>query len=85
MSNMLETLIVAYGTVTFIVGVIIGCALTVYSLKELLEKRNVFGKITIFIIIIVFSPGIIPVYIFIRLVEFLVYLVIKINQLGLKK
>ena len=85
MINMLEPLIVAYGTGAFIVGVFIGCFLTEYSLKELLKKRNVFGKITLFIILIVFSPGIIPVYIFIRLVEFLVYLVIKINQLGLKK
>ena len=85
MSNMLETLIVAYGAGAFIVGVFIGCALTVYSLKELLKKRNVFGKITIFIILIVFSPGIIPFYIVVKLGEFLFHLVIKINQLGLKK
>lgn len=82
---MLETLIVAYGTVTFIVGAILGCTLTVYSLKELLGKRNVFGKITLLIVLIVFSPGIIPIYILVKFVEFLFYLAIKINQLGLKK
>ena len=85
MSNILETLIVAYGIVTFIVSLVIGATLTEYSLKELLEKRNVFGKITLLIVLIVFSPGIIPIYILIKFVEFLVYLVIKINQLGLKK
>ena len=85
MSNILETIIVAYGTVAFIVGVFLGCFLTVYSLKELLKKRNVFGKITLFIILIVFSPGIIPFYIVVKLGEFLFHLVIKINQLGLKK
>ena len=58
---MLEPLIVAYGTVTLIVGLFIGATLTVYSLKELLEKRNVFGKITLLIVFIVFSPGIIPI------------------------
>lgn len=82
---MLETLIVAYGTVTFIVVVNLGCTLTVYSLKELLGKRNVFGKITLLIVLIVFSPGIIPIYILVKFVEFLFYLAIKINQLGLKK
>ena len=85
MSNMLETLIVAYGTVTFIVGVFLGVALTGYGLKELLEKRNVFGKITLLIVLIVFSPGIIPFYIVVKLGGFLFHLVIKINQLGLKK
>ena len=82
---MIETLIVAYGTVTLIVGLVVGATLTVYSLKELLEKRNVFGKITLLIVLIVFSPGIIPIYILVKLGEFLIYLVIKINQLGLKK
>ena len=85
MSNMLETLIVAYGTVTLIVGLVVGATLTVYSLKELLEKRNAFGKITLLIVFIVFSPGIIPIYILVKLGEFLFYLAIKINQLGLKK
>ena len=85
MSNMLETLIVAYGIVTFIVSLVIGATLTEYSLKELLEKRNVFGKITLLIVLIVFSPGIIPIYILVKLGEFLIYLAIKINQLGLKK
>ena len=85
MSNILETLILGYGTVTFIIGIILGCMLTEYSLKELLEKRNVFGKITLLIVFIVFSPGIIPIYIAVKLGYFLFYLAIKINQLGLKK
>ena len=85
MSNILEPLILAYGTGAFIVGVFLGCFLTEYSLKELLKKRNVFGKITLFIILIVFSPGIIPFYILVKLGGFLFHLVIKINQLGLKK
>ena len=82
---MLEPLILAYGAGAFIVGVFIGCLLTEYSLKELLGKRNVFGKITLLIVLIVFSPGIIPFYILVKLGGFLFHLVIKINQLGLKK